>query len=78
MSPSASGPTFTALFGCTNAQFCNVAGITRTDINGNPIGMSFNRTNAWAFDILNVDTATVVPLPATVWFLRRRPSVCAA
>ena len=31
--------------------------------------MSFNRTNAWAFDILNVDTATVVPLPATVWFL---------
>ena len=32
------------------------------------IGMSFNRTNARAFDILNVDTATVVPLPATDWF----------
>ena len=69
MSPSGSGPTFTSRFGCTNGQFCDVAGITGTDINGNPIGMSFNRTNAWAFDILNVDTATVVPLPATVWFL---------
>ena len=68
MSPSASGPAFTALFGCTNGQFCDVAGITGTDLNGNPIGMSCNRTNAWAFDILIVDTATVVPLPATAWF----------
>lgn len=65
----AGGATFTAMFGCTNGQFCDVAGITGTDMNGNPIGMSFNRTNAWAFDILNVDTATVVPLPATLWFL---------
>lgn len=49
------GATFTSEFGCFNGQFCDVDG--------------YNRSNAWAFDILNVDTAAVVPLPATAWFL---------
>lgn len=65
----AGGPNFTARFGCTNGQFCDVAQLV-TDENGDPIsGTSFSRTNAWAFDIVNVDEATVVPLPPTVWFL---------
>ncbi|MEM6373792.1 MAG: DVUA0089 family protein [Pseudomonadota bacterium] len=45
---------FTEQYGCSNAMFC--------DVDGN------NRTNEWAFDILGVDEATVipnaVPLPA--------------
>lgn len=49
-------PFFTAaLGGCSNGQFC--------DTGGN------NRTNKWAFDVLNVDSATqvVVPVPAAIW-----------
>ncbi|WP_425039542.1 DVUA0089 family protein [Primorskyibacter sp. S187A] len=45
--------TFTDTFGCGNGIFCDVGG--------------FDRTNAWAFDILNVDEVVVtapVPLPA--------------
>ncbi|MEZ5566205.1 MAG: DVUA0089 family protein [Gammaproteobacteria bacterium] len=49
------GAFFTSLFGCSNGQFCDADG--------------YNRSNAWAFDILNVDTAAVVPLPASIWFL---------
>ena len=45
-----------ALGGCTNRSFCDVSGVAA----GN------NRTNAWAFDILNVDAATRVPEPATL------------
>jgi hypothetical protein len=48
--------TFTSVFGCSNGRFCDVDGS--------------NRTGAWAFDILGVDTATVppsgVPEPTTV------------
>jgi hypothetical protein len=62
-------PNFTAKFGCSNGQFCDVSQLI-TDELGNPTGgTSFNRTGAWAFDILSVDAATVVPLPASVWFL---------
>jgi hypothetical protein len=53
-------PTFTSVFGCSNGKFCDVGG--------------FNRTGAWAFDILGVDSASIpatpppsdVPEPATV------------
>jgi hypothetical protein len=45
-----SNPNFTAIY-CSNGQFC--------DVTGN------NRTSAWAFDILNVDTAAV-PEPMTI------------
>lgn len=52
-------PTFTSAFGCSNGRFCDVD--------------ASNRTGAWAFDILGVDTASVppppisgVPEPATV------------
>jgi len=51
-------PTFTSFFGCSNGRFCDVT--------------ASNRTAAWAFDILGVDTATTpqppggVPEPATV------------
>jgi hypothetical protein len=55
-------PTFTSGYGCTNGQFC--------DAGGN------NRTNQWAFDILNVEGASLglgpqgqVPEPATVALL---------
>lgn len=51
---SESSPTFTAEFGCSNGQFCDYDG--------------YNRTSAWAFDVLGVDSATVVsavPLPAS-------------
>ncbi len=48
-------PFFTSEYGCSNGQFCDVDG--------------YNRTKAWAFDILNVDSAAVVPLPASIWFL---------
>jgi hypothetical protein len=44
-------PTFTSTYGCSNGQFCDVTGD--------------NRTNAWAFDVLNVASASVVP-PETV------------
>ncbi len=48
-------PNFTAGYGCSNGQFCDVDG--------------FNRSAFWAFDVLNVDDAVVVdpspvPLPA--------------
>lgn len=49
-------PFFTALTGgCSNGQFC--------DVN------SANRSNEWAFDILNVVGATQVPIPipAAIW-----------
>ena len=48
-------PFFTAVLGgCSNGQFC--------DTGGN------NRTNEWAFDVLNVESATqVVPVPAAAW-----------
>jgi hypothetical protein len=39
--------SFTAGSGCSNGQFCDVTGD--------------NRTNAWAFDILNVEDATIPP-----------------
>lgn len=45
-------PNFTASFGCTNGQFCDASGS--------------NRINAWAFDVLNVDQAVVIPVPATL------------
>ena len=47
-----------ALGNCTNRSFCDVSGVAA----GN------NRTNAWAFDIRNVDQATQtrVPEPATL------------
>lgn len=46
-----SGANFTAAFGCTNGQFCDVTGVAA----GN------NRTANWAFDILNVQGANEVP-----------------
>jgi hypothetical protein len=49
-------PNFTAPAGCSNGQFCDIA--------------ATNRTGFWAFDILNVDSASVVsevPAPAAVW-----------
>lgn len=42
-------PTFTSVFGCSNGRFCDVDGS--------------NRTNAWAFDILGVTTASSQPQP---------------
>ncbi len=52
-------PFFTALLGgCSNEQFCDVSG-------ADPFN---NRTNAWAFDILDVENAApTVPVPAAVW-----------
>ena len=47
----AENPNFTAIFGCSNGQFCDV--------------FADNRTNEWAFDILNVDSAVVVETPVT-------------
>lgn len=49
--------TFTSGFGCSNGQFCDITGD--------------NRTNAWAFDVLNVNSASTpggpaVPEPSTV------------
>jgi len=47
-------PSFTSIFNCSNGSFCDAS--------------SSNRTNEWAFDVLNVDDATsVVPVPAAVW-----------
>jgi hypothetical protein len=48
---------FTAAFGCSNGQFCDVT--------------KDNRTSFWAFDVLGVDSAvapppTVTPLPASL------------
>ncbi len=68
-------PNFTAgIGGCTNGQFC--------DVSGEPAGN--NRTNQWAFDILNVEQANQVPEPTTLilaalgiaglGFSRRRPA----
>lgn len=50
-----SDPHFTAQYNCSNGWFC--------DVDGN------NRSNFWAFDILDVDAASIstpVPLPATL------------
>lgn len=47
-------PFFTAFNGCSNGQFCDVSGVSPFD----------NRTNEWALDILNVETA-VIPEPST-------------
>ena len=44
--------TFTSTFGCSNGQFCDFT--------------SDNRTNEWAFDVLNVETAVVVEPSANV------------
>lgn len=47
-----SNPNFTAGYGCSNGQFCDVSGA--------------NRTNFWAFDVLGVDSVippAPVPLP---------------
>jgi len=52
---SESSSTFTSQYLCTNGQFCDAG--------------SNNRTNAWAFDVLNVNSAVVVPpipLPAAL------------
>lgn len=46
-------PTFTAAFGCSNGQFCDVSGTAPFN----------NRTRGWAFDILNVEAATEVRVP---------------
>jgi len=46
-----SNPTFTSSFGCSNGRFC--------DVN------SDNRTAAWAFDILGVDSASLPTQPPT-------------
>ena len=48
---------FTALYGCTNGQFCDDSGDAPFN----------NRTSAWALDLLNVTTA--VPEPATAALL---------
>ena len=54
-------PFFTAGLGaCSNGQFCDVSGV-------DPFN---NRTNEWAFDVLNVVDAVAppaVPVPAAVW-----------
>jgi hypothetical protein len=47
-------PFFTALYGCSNGQFCDESGNPPFD----------NRTSAWALDLLNVTTA--VPEPGVV------------
>ena len=57
---SSGSPTFTSAFGCSNGRLCDVS--------------AANRTAAWAFDILGVDSASTptppppsgVPEPATV------------
>lgn len=46
-------PFFTALYGCSNGQFCDNSGDDPFD----------NRTSAWALDLLNVTSA--VPEPVT-------------
>ncbi len=45
-------PNFTSIFGCSNGQFCSFNGL--------------NRTNEWAFDVLNVETAVTVQPSANV------------
>lgn len=44
------GPFFTSRFNCSNGQFC--------DASNEPVYN--NRTNEWAFDVLNVESATLV------------------
>jgi hypothetical protein len=50
---SQSSATFTSTYGCSNGQFCDVSGVAA----GN------NRNNRWAFDILNVESATTSAVP---------------
>ena len=49
-------PFFTATFGCSNGQFCDISEF-------DPFN---NRTNEWAFDILSVVEGDIVPAPAPV------------
>lgn len=51
-------PFFTAgLGGCSNGQFCDISNVAPYN----------NRTNQWAFDVLNVNEVPAVPVPAAVW-----------
>jgi hypothetical protein len=52
-------PTFTSTYGCSNGRFCDISGVTA----GN------NRTSAWAFDVRGVESAAVVPEPATFFLM---------
>ena len=53
-------PFFTGTeFGCSSGQFCDDTGVGPFD----------NRTNQWAFDIVNVETAALVPEPGTALLL---------
>lgn len=49
-------PNFTSAFGCSNGAFCDVSGVAPHN----------NRTNQWAFDILNVERAAQIPEPGTL------------
>lgn len=51
-----SSANFTSAYGCTNGQFC--------DVSGNSAGN--NRTNRWAFDVFNVESASQVPEPGSL------------
>ena len=53
-------PFFTSVYNCTNGQFCDASNVAVYN----------NRTNEWAFDVLNVESATMVdavPVPAAIW-----------
>ena len=53
-------PSFTGQeFGCSNGQFCDDTGVDSFN----------NRTNQWAFDIVNVEAAALVPEPGTALLL---------
>ena len=58
-------PDFTSFFElpetCSNGQFCSYL-----PDGENPV-IPVNRSNAWALDIENVASASVVPVPAAVW-----------
>lgn len=59
-------PNFTAAFGCSNGRFCQGS---LFDSNNDPV--EANRTAAWEFHIVNVDTAqaATVPEPPTLMLL---------
>lgn len=48
-------PTLTAIFGCSNGQFCDQTGA--------------NRTNFYALDLINVDDQAQIPEPGTMVLL---------
>jgi hypothetical protein len=58
-------PDFTTFFelpeSCSNGQFCSYM-----PDGENPV-IPVNRTNAWALDIVNVASASAVPVPAAAW-----------